>query len=66
MCRILLLADIRHMGIGFHAVVVSGLGKDFLSKSILGHCVESRQMSLNLLFLILKTRAVYGGGLKNL
>ena len=27
-------------GIGFHAVVVFGLGKDFLFKSILGRCVE--------------------------
>ena len=26
-------------GIGFHAVVVFGLGKDFLFKSILGRCV---------------------------
>ena len=26
-------------GVGFHAVVVFGLGKDFLFKSILGRCV---------------------------
>ena len=25
-------------GIGFHAVVVFGMGKDFLFKSVLGHC----------------------------
>ena len=37
MCRILILADIRP-GIGVHAVVVFGLGKDFLFKSILGRC----------------------------
>ena len=28
-------------GISFHAAVVFGLGKDFLSKSALGHCVVS-------------------------
>ena len=39
MCRILILADIRPKGVGFHAVVVFGMGKDFLFKSILGHCV---------------------------
>ena len=38
MCRILILADIGPMGIGFHAAVVFGLGKDFLFKSILGRC----------------------------
>ena len=27
-------------GIGFHAVVVFGLGKDFLFKFILGRCVQ--------------------------
>ena len=27
------------LGIGFHAVVVFGLGKDFLFKFILGRCV---------------------------
>ena len=27
------------LGIGFHAVVIFGLGKDFLLKSILGPCV---------------------------
>ena len=26
-------------GISFHAVVVVGLGKDLLFKSVLGHCV---------------------------
>ena len=26
------------LGIGFHAVVVFGLGKDFLFKSIIGRC----------------------------
>ena len=42
MCRILILADIRPMlwGISFHAVVVFGLGKDLLFKSVLGHCVK--------------------------
>jgi len=38
MCRILILADINPMGIGFHAVVVFGLGKDYLFKSMLGRC----------------------------
>ena len=39
MYRILILADIRPMGFhGFHAVVVFGLGKEFLFKSILEHC----------------------------
>ena len=27
-------------GISFHAVVVVGLGKDLLFKSVLGHCVK--------------------------
>ena len=35
--RFLLILDLG--GIGFHGVVVFGLGKDFLIKSILGHCV---------------------------
>ena len=43
MCRILILADIRHMGISFHAVVVFGLGKNLLFKSILGRCVVVHQ-----------------------
>ena len=30
-------------GIDFHAVVVFGLGKDFLFKSILGRCVLSEK-----------------------
>ena len=38
MCRFLILADIRPRGISFHAVVVFGLGKNLLSKSILGRC----------------------------
>ena len=28
------------LDIGFHAVVVFGLGKDLLFKSVLGHCVK--------------------------
>ena len=37
MCRILILADIRPIwGISFHAVVVFGLGKNLLFKSVLG------------------------------
>ena len=31
-------------GIGFHAVVVFGLGKEFLLKSILGCCVKVTQV----------------------
>ena len=38
MSRILILADIRPMGYSFHAVVVLGLGKNLLFKSILGRC----------------------------
>ena len=38
MCRILILADIRPMGISFHALVIFGLGKNLLFKSILGRC----------------------------
>ena len=38
MWRISILADIRPMG--FHAVVVFGLGKNLLFKSVLGHCVH--------------------------
>ena len=38
MYKILILTDIRPVawGIGFHAMVVFGLGKDFLLKSIQG------------------------------
>ena len=32
----MLILDLR--GISFHAVVVVGLGKDLLFKSVLGHC----------------------------
>ena len=40
MCRILILVDIRPKlwGISFHAVVVFGLGKNLLFKSIPGRC----------------------------
>ena len=31
-------------GISFHAVVVFGMGKNFLFKSALGHCVETSQL----------------------
>ena len=34
----LLILDL--LGISFHAVVVFGLGKDLLFKSVLGHCVK--------------------------
>ena len=36
MCRILIFADI--ISIIFHAVVVFGLGKNLLFKSLLGRC----------------------------
>ena len=60
MCRILILADIRPMGISFHAVLVFGLGKNLLFKSILGRCVglfaqisfRFIEVALNLVFLI--------------
>ena len=35
--QFLLILDL--WGISFHAVVVFGLGKDLLFKSVLGHCV---------------------------
>ena len=38
MWGISILADFRPMGYKFSAVVVFGLGKNFLFKSILGHC----------------------------
>ena len=41
MCRILILADIRP--IGYKAVVVFGLGKNLLFKSILGRCGRRRR-----------------------
>ena len=41
MFRILILADIRPMGYKLFAVVVFGLGKNLLFKSILEHCVIS-------------------------
>ena len=42
MWGISILADFRTMlwGISFHAVVVFGLGKDLLFKSVLRHCVK--------------------------
>ena len=39
MWGISILADFRPIwGISFHTVVIFGLGKDFLFKSVLGHC----------------------------
>ena len=35
MCGVLIFADIRPMGLSFHAVVDFGLGKDLLFKSVL-------------------------------
>ena len=40
MWRISILADIRPMGINFHAVIVFGLGKDLLFKSVLGRFAQ--------------------------
>ena len=37
-----MILDIQ--GIGFHAVVVFGLGKDLLSEYVLGRCAESLRM----------------------
>ena len=48
MCRILILADIRPMGISFHVVVVFGLGKNLLFKSILGRCEAARSKAKSL------------------
>ena len=36
--QFLLILDL--WGISFHAVIVFGLGKNLLSKSVLGHCVK--------------------------
>ena len=36
--QFLLILDM--LGISFYAVVVVGLGKDLLFKTVLGHCVE--------------------------
>ena len=44
MCRILIIAD--KWGITFHAVVVFGLGKDLLFKSVLGHCAENQKWKI--------------------
>ena len=41
MWGIAILADLRPMGVRFHAVVVFGLGKKLLFKSVLGHWAES-------------------------
>ena len=38
MWGISILADLDLCGISFHAVVVFGLGKNILFKSVLGHC----------------------------
>ena len=38
--RISILANFR--GINFHAVVVFGLSKDLLFKSVLGHCAPEK------------------------
>ena len=38
MWGIAILADLRPMGVRFHAVVVFGLGKNLLFKSGLGRC----------------------------
>ena len=40
MWGIAILADLRPMGVRFHAVVVFGLGKKLLFKSVLGHWAE--------------------------
>ena len=37
---ILILADIRPMGISFYGVVVFGQGKNILFKSMLGRCAN--------------------------
>ena len=38
MWEISILADLNLWNISFHAVVVFGLGKNLLFKSVLGHC----------------------------
>ena len=39
--QLLLILD--PWGISFHAIVVFGLGKNLLFKSVLGHCVDLRK-----------------------
>ena len=39
-------------GIYFHTVVVLGLGKDFLFKSILGHCDMGREIAMTVYHLV--------------
>jgi hypothetical protein len=46
MWEVLILADLRPVVISFHAVVVFGLVKDLLFKSVLGHC-DSTGFQLN-------------------
>ena len=48
--QFLLILDL--WGISFHAVVVFGLGKDLLFKSVLGHCELEGQIITTLLFII--------------
>ena len=43
MWGISILADFRSMSMRFHAVVVFGLGKKLLFKSVLGHCGALQQ-----------------------
>ena len=47
-----ILADFRPMGISFHAVVVFGLGKNLLFKSVLGHCGKVIQFEDTLGFVL--------------
>ena len=43
--QFLLILDL--LGVSFHAAVVFGLGKDFLFKSTLGHCVRRLKVNEN-------------------
>ena len=45
--QFLLILDL--LGIGFHAVVVFGMGKDLWFKSVLGHCVVITNLKKNIL-----------------
>ena len=39
-------------GISFHAVIVFGLGKNLLFKSVLGHCEQYDPITLNIILIL--------------
>ena len=59
-----MLIDLK--GISFHAVVVFGLGKDLLFKSVLGHCELEGQIRTTLLFIIYDYLKYLGGDIQHM